>query len=102
MTYREKFKETFGFEPDSDYICNVVKCEGYCETCKINHVSWGDEYIAPTVYHGGDPVTFKNSLAIYKYDLNGKAVITYLYEDMLINEAVEYKDIKKLGGAKNG
>ena len=104
MTYREKFNETFGKYPLSVTPCGIMDCykSEKCSSCQYHNNDWSSEYKEPTTYNEHDPVIFKNSLAIYKYDLNGKAVITYLYDDMLINEAVEYKDIKKLGGAKNG
>lgn len=54
MTYKEKFKEVFGYFPESctndDVICDFVDCDCIpCKQCKYlkedhTHVKWGDEY----------------------------------------------------------
>ena len=50
MTNREKFKETFGFEPNTETgciapfsVCNVTK--GKCEDCPFD-TWWDNEYKA--------------------------------------------------------
>lgn len=106
MTNKEKFIEIFGVEPKFSVGCSSFKCNNIeCTQCTFDPrkslVGWNNEYKAPTLLHENDLVTYKHRLAIYKYDSNGKAVITYLYDDILINEAVEYKEIKKLGGVYN-
>lgn len=50
MTYKEKFVEVFGYEPDTDKlegVCDMFDCtEARCAECKYGHMKWhwGDEY----------------------------------------------------------
>ena len=50
MTYKEKFVEVFGYEPDTDNLetpCDMFDCTGArCAECKYGHMKWhwDDEY----------------------------------------------------------
>lgn len=50
MTYKEKFVEVFGYEPDTDKLespCDMFNCIGVrCNECKYGHMKWhwDDEY----------------------------------------------------------
>ena len=53
ITFAEKFKEVFGYEPDKDiYICDVMNCiynKDDCQGCPYRNNNWDAPYVKAEV-----------------------------------------------------
>ena len=55
MTFADKFKEVFGYEPNKDiFLCDVINCRSSsrkdgCIGCPFKHNNWDDPYVKAEV-----------------------------------------------------
>ena len=55
ITFAEKFKEVFGYEPNKDiFLCDVINCSSNsrrdgCMGCPFKHNNWDDPYVKAEV-----------------------------------------------------
>ena len=55
ITFAEKFKEVFGYEPNKDiFLCDVINCSSSsrrdgCIGCPFKHNNWDDPYVKAEV-----------------------------------------------------